>query len=125
MMGKGKNGEYDGFTDYLDTMNRCSRILLWDTLALGIAVLIVGVMYYCGFFNHDTTLEQVDSYLTLMMLAAVFCGWLLMITLSIMNERFKEMRAIRRILTEKMDGFEEYLEDERYWKNVWERRGKE
>lgn len=125
MMGKGKNGEYDGFTDYLDTMNRCSRILLWDTLALGIAVLIVGVMYYCGFFNHDTTLEQVDSYLTLMMLAAVFCGWLLMITLSIMNERFKQMRAIRRILTEKMDGFEEYLEDERYWKNVWERRGKE
>lgn len=124
-MGKGKNGEYDGFTDYLDTMNRCSRILLWDTLALGIAVLIVGVMYYCGFFNHDTTLEQVDSYLTLMMLAAVFCGWLLMITLSIMNERFKQMRAIRRILTEKMDGFEEYLEDERYWKNVWERRGKE
>ena len=125
MMGKGKNGEYDGFTDYLDTMNRCSRILLWDTLALGIAVLIVGVMYYCGFFNHDTTLEQVDSYLTLMMLATVFCGWLLMITLSIMNERFKQMRAIRRILTEKMDGFEEYLEDERYWKNVWERRGKE
>lgn len=125
MMGKGKNGEYDGFTDYLDTMNRCSRILLWDTLALGIAVLIVGVMYYCGFFNHDTTLEQVDSYLTLMMLAAVFCGWLLMITLSLMNERFKQMRAIRRILTEKMDGFEEYLEDERYWKNVWERRGKE
>lgn len=125
MMGKGKNGEYDGFTDYLDTMNRCSRILLWDTLALGIAVLIVGVMYYCGFFNHDTTLEQVDSYLTLMMLAAVFCGWLLMILLSLMNERFKEMRAIRRILTEKMDGFEEYLEDERYWKNVWERRGKE
>lgn len=125
MMGKGKNGEYDGFTDYLDTMNRCSRILLWDTLALGIAVLIVGVMYYCGFFNHDTTLEQVDSYLTLLMLAAVFCGWLLMITLSIMNERFKQMRAIRRILTEKMDGFEEYLEDERYWKNVWERRGKE
>lgn len=124
-MGKGKNGEYDGFTDYADTMNRCSRILLWDTLALGIAVLIVGVMYYCGFFNHDTTLEQVDSYLTLMMLAAVFCGWLLMITLSIMNERFKQMRAIRRILTEKMDGFEEYLEDERYWKNVWERRGKE
>lgn len=124
-MGKGKNGEYDGFTDYLDTMNRCSRILLWDTLALGIAVLIVGVMYYCGFFNHDTTLEQVDSYLTLMMLAAVFCGWLLMILLSLMNERFKEMRAIRRILTEKMDGFEEYLEDERYWKNVWERRGKE
>ena len=124
-MGKGKNGEYDGFTDYLDTMNRCSRILLWDTLALGIAVLIVGVMYYCGFFNHDTTLEQVDSYLTLLMLAAVFCGWLLMITLSIMNERFKQMRAIRRILTEKMDGFEEYLEDERYWKNVWERRGKE
>lgn len=124
-MGKGKNGEYDGFTDYLDTMNRCSRILLWDTLALGIAVLIVGVMYYCGFFNHDTTLEQVDSYLTLMMLAAVFCGWLLMITLSLMNERFKQMRAIRRILTEKMDGFEEYLEDERYWKNVWERRGKE
>ena len=106
-------------------MNRCSRILLWDTLALGIAVLIVGVMYYCGFFNHDTTLEQVDSYLTLLMLAAVFCGWLLMITLSIMNERFKQMRAIRRILTEKMDGFEEYLEDERYWKNVWERRGKE
>ena len=124
-MGKGKNGEYDGFTDYLDTMNRCGRILLWDTLVLGIAVLIVGVMYYCGFFNHDTTLEQVDSYLTLMMLATVFCGWLLMITLSIMNERFKQMRAIRRILTEKMDGFEEYLEDERYWKNVWERRGKE
>lgn len=124
-MGKGKNGEYDGFTDYLDTMNRCGRILLWDTLALGIAVLIVGVMYYCGFFNHDTTLEQVDSHLTLMMLAAVFCGWLLMITLSLMNERFKQMRAIRRILTEKMDGFEEYLEDERYWKNVWERRGKE
>lgn len=125
MMGKGKNGEYDGFTDYLNTMNRCSRILLWDTVALGIAVLIVGVMYGCGLFNHDITLEQVDFNLTLMMLAAVFCGWLLMIILSLISERFKEMRAIRRILTEKMDGFEEYLEDERYWKNVWERRGKE
>ena len=124
-MGKGKNGEYDGFTDYRDTMNRCIGILLWVTLVLGIAVLIVGVMYGCGLFNHDITLEQVDFNLTLMMLAAVFCGWLLMIILSLISERFKEMRAIRRILTEKMDGFEEYLEDERYWKNVWERRGKE
>ena len=124
-MGKGKNGEYDGFTDYRDTMNRCIGYLLWATLALGIAILIVGVMYGCGFYNHDITLEQVDFNLTTMMLAAVFCGWLMMITLSLMTERFKEMRVIRHILTEKMDGFEEYLEDERYWKNVWERRGKE
>lgn len=124
-MGKGKNGEYDGFTDYSDTMKRCWKFSVLASIALSIAIMLLAAMYGFGVLSHETTLEKLDSNLTIMMLGFAFCGWITLVALSILSERFKEMRAIRRILTEKMDGFEEYLEDERYWKNVWERRGKE
>lgn len=124
-MRNGKNGEYDGFTDYLDTMNRFAKAISSSTIALGITILFMATMYYLGFFSHEITLEKLDSNFTIMMCGLLFCVWIIFMILYRLNERFKETRAIRRILTEKMDGFEEYLEDERYWKNVWERRGKE